>query len=340
MLILGDYGESESIEIENKEYHLYPHVLANMSEESIFNIVMTGQWTSEFQKIVENSLLEFLSNILPKYVTCFTNAKINGVINIGVNDDYNELTGIPILGNLTSDYQQQILESVTQTLYQNLDLTEKEKKKIVDSLQIEYLPLKIETGILNDDSDRYFGSYSSDIIEYNDKMDRYLEEHALFLKEHRKYTQKLDKMLNTTKYRQELADFIGKNSQECGHLIDQLLGKEYILMKQDNIQVDKSNPQKMFYWIAEFRKVKTSLLKKPIKPSHPSIYHPKQILGNLPSLRAKFLSNNPGLNYYLIKIVCRVGDLDLEVKYRDKYSNKWLYRTRIDTLKVNGPGCI
>ena len=341
-LLLGEFHDSESLNIENKAVHIYSHFLDNISEDDIYDIVKTGKWTSEFNLIMENNLLEFLSNKIPKYIASYANAKENGVVNIGV-DDSSEITGF---ASLTKIPESQILECLTKTISENLKSDNLKGdilvEKILECLKLEYIELETNVNILTDEGEYYLDNFSKDIIEYNDKMDQYLIDHALFLIELRKYSQKLELMLNTRRYRNELAYFIESLSDSSDDLINALKSDAFIKSKRDNIYDDRDNKDRIFYWLSNFRKMKRAQIykTKPLKPLHPSIYYPKQILANLPSLRVKFIKNNPSLKYYMIKIYCNVSKLDSEIEYRDNYSNKWLFRTRIETEYSSGPSSV
>ena len=155
-------------------------------------------------------------------------------------------------------------------------------------------------------------------------------------------------MLNTTRYRLELSEFIKSKSNSSEKLIEVLKSINYIKLKEDNIFRDRDNKERIFYWIAKFRDMKgiQVALTKPDKPLYPSLYHPKQILGNLPCMRLTFLENNPNLKYYVIKLKCNVSKIGQHIKYRDKYNSKWLYRTRVENVEIKCgdreicPGCI
>ena len=342
-LKLGNYSESESLNIENKAVHIGFRVLESLHDDDIFDIVMSGKWTDEFQELNENNLIEYISLILPKYLACFANAEVDGELRLGI-DDSCEITGVPIIGCIPED---KIKKAITQTIKDNISC-KKNEEDIASLIEIEYIPLLVDKRILSNDSERYFNTFSEEIRKYNDDIDKYTISHALFLIEHRKYTQKLEKMLNTTRYRLELSEFIKSKSNSSEKLIEVLKSINYIKLKEDNIFRDRDNKERIFYWIAKFRDMKgiQVALTKPDKPLYPSLYHPKQILGNLPCMRLTFLENNPNLKYYVIKLKCNVSKIGQHIKYRDKYNSKWLYRTRVENVEIKCgdreicPGCI
>lgn len=339
-LVLGHFTKGEDKSNENKAFHLLPHTMVNIHDDDIFDLVDIGVWTKEFSLLVEHNILEYLSLILPKYITCWANARMNGELNLGV-DDTNLITGVPCLGEINKE---KLFEKIKDTIKENIQC-DKPLEEIVKMIEVEFIDLDYDLEILSPESDDYMEKFSQDIREYNDKLDKYTIEHAEFLIKHRQYTQKLEIMLNTTKYRDELSQYI-ENDSECNEKIIELLkSNRYIRVKQENIHEDRENRGKVFYWIAKFRDQRSHEIKKPDRPLYPSMYHFRQILGNLPCMRHKFLSNNPNLKYYLIKIKCNVGGIKQNVKFRDRFSDRWLYRTRIAQVEVKldrhcGPGCI
>jgi hypothetical protein len=209
-------------------------------------------------------------------------------------------------------------------------------------IELEYVDLKIDKTILNDDAENYFKKFSNEILTYNDKMDEYLTEHSKFLVNHRQYTQKLALMLNKTKYRIELIEYIKSKSDKVNHLIELLESGDFIKLKKDNIYEDRENINRIFYWIAKFRDMKTAIIckNKPVKPLNPSIYHFRQIVSNLPAMRYKFISVNENIKYYMINIKFNVSNLKDFIYFKDKFNNKWQYRRRIESEEKYGPGCI
>jgi hypothetical protein len=342
-LQLGTYSDPEDLKIENKAIHISFRGLESLHEDDIFNILMTGRWTNEFKELNENNLIEYISLILPKYLACYANAGVDGELRLGV-DDTCEITGFPIIGDIPKE---RIKASIVSTIKENISC-EMSLDEIIKLIEIEYIPLLVDKKILSNESERYFMKFSEDIRKYNDEMDEYTIKHGLYLIEHRKYTQKLEKMLNTTRYRLELSEFIKSKSDSSEKLIEALESIKYIKLKEDNIYQDRGNKKRVFYWIAKFRDkmgIEVALI-KPDKPLYPSLYHPKQILGNLPCMRLKFLENNHNLKYYVIKVTCNVSKIGPNVKYRVPYNSRWLYRTRIDNVEIklgdreSSPGCI
>jgi hypothetical protein len=340
MLKLGTFNKPESFNIENKALHLHPDSISDMSDANIFEMVSIGKWNDQFNTIMETNLLEFIYDIIPKYVSCFSNANCNGVIKIGV-DDNSENVGCPYLGNMSDE---KIKQTIINTIKERTrgPLTSDDINKQVS---VKIVPLAVDVGLLTDEAEIYYQLATKDLMDYNNRNDEYLEQHGLFLVKHRKYTQQLEKMLNITRYRLELSEYIRKESFCNVHITELLESDKYIKLKLDNIENDKEDINSVFYWITRFRTLRKKQISsnKPVRPRYPSIYHPNQILCNLPYMRKKFIEQNPNIKYYIIQIDLRFGrphKLENPLEYLTRYSKKWISRTRINNSDImDGPSC-
>jgi hypothetical protein len=335
-LTLGTfYPELETLDNEYKSVHLLPHTLSQFSQSAIFNLVKTGKWTSDFNTLVQNNVLQLIYNKLPKYIACWANSQLDGNLFLGF-DDNRLVSGIPILTDIPIN---QIRDTITKTIHDNIQ-TETNLTTLRNQIEIYVYPLLIDTNIITDKTDELYSKFSQETRDYYLKLENFNINHDLFLLRHRQCTQPLDKILNNDIYRQDLKKFIIKYSQTPRpQLLTLLNSPEYIYIPDDNILHDRDNPDRIFYWVAHFRSYykQKNAKTKPERPMSPSIYHPKQILANLPLMKAKFVQSNPNLKYYIIKIMCQVGHLKKPVYFRNLNNNKMLYRQRIFS---NGPGCI
>ena len=333
---LGEYHDDETMANENKAVHIPMDYIANMELSDIFKIV-NGVINNEFKLIIKNNFLNYL-NILPKYISCFANAGINGVVNMGVNDSC-EITGLPVFGDI---YKDEISASIRNIVAQNVKC-KLSSDEIVDRITIEYILLNVDIDILEDDACKLYSQFSKKIIEYNDQMDEYNEKHALFLINHRKYSQRIESIINTTKYRLELIEYIKKAENSSSIVIQKLEQHEFIMLEDDNIATDRDNIDRLFYWIALFKNEMTAKIRKtkPKKPIYPSIYHPRQIICNLPCMRYKFIKKCPHIKYYMLKIKCNMSGINSTVEFKDQYSGEWLKKTRVNCTETNcSPGCM
>jgi hypothetical protein len=336
-LTLGTFSPfTESLDNEFKSVHLLPMSLSQFSQSDIFNLVKVGKWTDDFNITVQNNLLQFIYKILPKYIACWANSNLNGNLFFGF-DDNRIISGIPTLNEIPRN---EIEDTIKKTILDNID-TELNKHLLMDMIDIQYFPLTIDKDIISDTAQVYYDKFSQETREYYLKLEQFNIQHELFLMRHRQCTQSLIKILNNDIYRKDLKHFIIQHSDnQCPDKILKLLdSNEFIFLEDDNVLKDRENPNRIFYWAARFRSYykKINAKTKPEKPFPPSIYHPKQILANLPLMKAKFVQANTKIQYYIIKITCRVGQIKSDVYFRDQSNNKMIYRKRIFT---DGPGCI
>ena len=349
MLLLGDFNDQETLSIENKSFHLCPDSITDLSDAQVFELVKTGICTPSLNEILSTNLLKTIGDTLPKYISCFSNAGIDGEIRFGI-DDNAENVGCPYFSSISIDEIQNVIYNIIKVRVR----APISSSELLKCIEISIVPLEISLNVLSDTATPLYNKAVNDLIKYNDLMETFLEQHAIFLIQHRKYTQQLEKILNITKYRLELVEYITQQSgNKYIYLINELKSDDYIVLPLDNVMVDKKNPTKMFYWIVSFRTLrKTQIgLSKPERPSNPVIYHPRQILCNLPLMRHKFINTNPDIKYCLIyiklkcsKICNQTSFLDKhhECQYLSKYgysSAKWIARTRINYINDDGPGC-
>ena len=337
LTLLGEYNMSESMHTEHKAFHLSIESLQKLNEDDIYTFIKSGKITPKIEKILYTNLLKYISTIIPKYISCFSNASINGVINIGI-DDSCEITGIPSIKSISKRaIQNCIYNSIKKNIKSSLSLDD-----IKSKIEVDIIKLDIDTNILTDDATNYYKKYSKETINYNNKLEEYRDKHINFLKNHRHYTQKLEKILNITKYRKELIEFIKEFSNSSyQHIIILLNSDEYIKLTQDDIYKNRNDKNNIFYWIAKFRdtQIKKICETKPVKPNPPSIYHPIQIVANLPSMRYKLIKNNTNITYYVIRIYLNFENCNEAIYYKNIYNKKWQYRRRICTEMDNEPGC-
>ena len=57
-------------------------------------------------------------------------------------------------------------------------------------------------------------------------------------------------------------------------------------------------------------------------------------------MRHKFITSNPDIKYYIIRITFKVANLNKPLMFRDRYTKKWQYRRRIEYEENYEPGCI
>lgn len=336
MSLLGSYITTENISIELKSFHLTN--INELSIEDITRIIKTGKWCDDFEEIINRNLSDFIHNVIPKYISCFNNAKINGILYLGV-DDSGEISGIPYSKSIPVDL---IKTSITNSIKNNIKCSKVLHSEIIDNIDIDVIPLESDINILTDSAQKFYNIYSKNVIKLNDYMEEYNIKRYMWLHRLGLYSQKLNLVLNTTKYRNELKQKIidEDTEKQATHLVELLSSDECLILDHDNIhdEAERINKKRLFYWIAKFRDDMITLIRKerPEKIMFNFKYYPRHILCNLPDLRYKFVKND--VKYYMIKINCNRVNLDDEFLFKFLNSNKWNYRVRIQDN--TGPKCI
>ena len=336
--VLGTYIHEEELGIEFKELYLTSdNIREFLNRTEIFNIIKNGTFTEKFDNAIYDLLSSYITKILPKYISCFGNAQINGVIYIGVND-FAEITGIPTLNKIDTD---KIKYNVIDIIRNNIN-SELTPEELATKISVEFIPLQCNIDILHNDTEKKLKYFSRKILQYNDQMDKYNTKTQLWLIKYRRYSQKLIKIINIPSIKKELISYI-KNSTNPSSIIIQLLEEdEYINIDLENIQNDRLNKDTVFYWLTLFRDKKLKKLQKvkkqinKTKPILSKIQCPTQILCDLSGLRYMFIKNNANIKYYYIKISLNLAGMKSHISFFQ--NNKWKSRTRI--MNDDGPSCI
>ena len=334
-LTLGEYHLPESISIENKA--IYLQETDELSDYNIYILLSNGVLTSELSLIIKNNLLKFLENVVPKYVSCFSNSKIDGRIYFGI-DDSCEITGIPYIDTIP---QEEIYTIIQKTILENVKFN-REQVGINSLYQVKIINLNTSIDLLSNDSQKYYDIYSKKAICNMTTEEIFRQKRLEWLTNLAKYTQKLERVLNILPIRKELREYMVENgsTQDISGLIDILDSGVFIPLDPEVIFHERNDPKSIFHWATRFRDYKTEEVIK-LKPSRPdtiSLFYPRQILSNLSLSRYNFVKN--GAKYYIIEVSIRGSIVDDDVEYRHpSYPEKWNYRKRVDT-DYAGPSCI
>ncbi len=74
--------------------------MEDVSDVDIFNMVKTGKCPNYFKDIMRDELIKYIADTIPKYMSCYSNANINGILRFGV-DDNAENVGCPCFTSLS-----------------------------------------------------------------------------------------------------------------------------------------------------------------------------------------------------------------------------------------------
>lgn len=341
MYFLNEYYGFETKSLEFKEFCIKYNDKNLIDLNDILNMIKYNFIDDKMKYLIVCDLKKYIYNILPKYISCFGNASIDGKIIIGINDK-GFISGVPIHNSININYLKHILyESVKKTIDINIKCSTKNIDKYI---KININKLKINKYILEceDEINDIYTKFCEQ-TEYNNKLmdDFYLERHK-WLYEMELYTTKLCSIVNTLKTRNELIDYINENNFEKNK--NDLI----VLLKSDKlisipIGIDiveyKEDKKSIVYWLTEYKdyKMKEMLNIKPKKPTNLPLVNINNIFLKLSSLTNRLISD--GYDYYLIEIEINLKNIidtnDLIMYNKD---NKNISKCR--TIINNIPCCI
>jgi hypothetical protein len=340
MYKLHSFFGSETTDLEFKEFCLKINKNELINNEKIINMIENDSIDECLQYLIQYNLKEYINCLVPKYLTCFGSASMNGEIVIGVND-YGEITGIPIHDTLNiKNIKKNLLNSIKNTINQNV------KSKISDLhnyITIKFEKLEIDDNILNKQDEIYelYEKYCEKIIENNDIISDYYHKKALWTNELQRYCTKLSNIVNTTKSRNELIEYIRVNNKDINNqreLVDLLLTKKVIIVPRGMKIVEAlKNKKGIIYWLTEYKDamVRMMLDKKPKKPTNIYSVNLYNHFMRLTPLTQRLLKNN--YDYYILKIQFNLQNIDDEILYKYNKNNKWITRCR--TIIDGNPCC-
>lgn len=328
---LGKIYGLETADTEFKEFCLKRSPDLFLSNEEIEFIINNNKWNLKLTENINNSLEDYFEFVIPKYISTFSNSQIDGKIIIGVND-YGEITGIPYYGPL--DYQS-IIESFKKKFIINFKSTD-DIDYIMKNIKLELILLKKDVTFLEDEVDTYYQLYKNHILSFNNKMHDYLEIRSSWELKLLIYARKLSDLINTSKTRAELIQYIIDRNEEnekinINRILNLLKSNCYInIPPGEEIAFLKEDPTSFVYWLVKFKddKVQEISKQKPKKPINPCFFGLSQILSKISYLRYRFCEN-PNINYYLLIVHINGSNLDHNSSYKLNNQTGWVYQQRI-----------
>ena len=234
---LSGYYGNENLTDEFKELCLKISVDLFLTQEEIEEIFEKKIWNEKLLEPIKKTIDIYLSQILKKYISSFTNSNINGKFIIGI-DDYGEITGIPFTNDLSKeDIENTVRKTINEllilpqndnshNLLTNSDLhdiynihnvehfnteNKESQNKLFENINIELIKLDIDDILITDEYSELYNQYKSSFMDYNDKMSIYQNERIKWLLNLDKYSTKLSILINSTETRQELIQYINDN---------------------------------------------------------------------------------------------------------------------------------
>lgn len=336
------YPNKEEAKLEFKEYCFKVAPSLEFSKEKILDYIK-GEWDDDLDDFNNQNMRTYFNYYIPKYISCFSNSKIDGKLIIGIDDD-EEITGIPSNGldlETLEKYTDKSINNYIRCSDGDYDLSRDEIKKCIN---VKLIEVENNSEYLTNEIDSLLESYNNDLKKYKNKMKKYKEVRKLWRKQIDKYSAKLVVYLNDKELRNEFCQFIENlhEDSKLGHIIDLLKSDKYIEFP-DDIDVfleQKKDELNVFYWIVIFKDIqieKLSKNRKPLKPRFECNIDPEMILMKLSYLRMQLFNK---IKYYIIEISFNCSGIKNPVYFKFPNKKKWIMRSRIGKVNDCGPGCI
>jgi hypothetical protein len=362
------YLDDLKCETEEDEYKIFVFNQYNMGIIDGFKMLKSGNWT--LNELVKSTLKAYIQNYIPKYIATFSHPRTTvkmGKFYIGVDDD-GLVHGIPFIGELNEELVRKQIHKLIPRLrgandYDCLDkYLEKIKIEVIKLDKTNFLPKALEYNLTSD-----FGIKTFERLKQNKKIEDYKYKDYIMKKRRfekfiNSFPQKINNIINDKKIRKQLIELIKKKStsttklnpkykniygwcdvkNDYWNMITELKSdKLYEPVTFEIAEKIRNEPLSPIFWGLVWRDLKTI----PCKILKPQIYRYKYnykqysilMLSQVPKMIPSWLTYNPDLNIYIIKITFS-GNISSELflEYQDS-SNMWVqsFRTTID----NEPRC-
>ena len=284
----------------------------------------------DFDELVYSNLDKYLEQYVPKYISGFWNAGINGDLFIGT-DDYGMVKGVPLSIGKSLD-PHLITEKVRNII--RTHIKKDEKFDFEYEIQVELIPVSKPDPI---------AEIHPDYVVYQTRKTEFLKEYQLFLTQYKAWqdtyemvNMKLVDIVAHLHYRNVLIDYINQSIFRNQTAIDCLLDPEYQLpsMSGEEIKDLKLDPSCVFYWVTNL-KDELSVGYKKDKP----YFFPKFKHRYLPTNLIVGLELIPywkNIHLYLIRISS--GNNKGQFSYLNNH--QWTQCNRIVQPGSNQPMCI
>lgn len=327
---LGQFFCFETLNIELKEFTLKRSPDIFLTEEDIEKIIVNNLWSPYLTNLIHQSIDDYLEFVIPKYISTFSNSKIDGNIVIGV-DDFGEITGIPIDGKLDSKH---LGDKIRKKLFNYLKIDD-DIENVMRNIDIQIISLEKDINLLDDEVKEYYDSYKNHIIKFNNDRYAYLISRKEWETKLLIYARKLSDIINTKKTRDELIEYVKERNlkiENCDvtHIITLLESDQYIQIPTgEEIGLLKEDHNSYIHYLVKFKDEKVQEISKikPKKPINPCFFGLSQILSKISYFRYRFCLN-PQINYYLIDIKI-YGSRNKTSHYRLNTNSNWIFQSRV-----------
>lgn len=338
MTILFDKykNPNEQLDIEFKQFCIKNNLYNYLNRYQIKCIITTGIWNINFNKLIIDNFYNYLEIFIPKYIAQFVNKKIEGKLIFGINND-GKITGIPSKKKI---YKKNICKDIRRILEFNNNFdTSNNINDIMKNIKINIIKLNINESLLTDEAKILYESYNNTckLNELNYQI--YKEKYNSWLEIYNLYRTRLNDIINNSKIREELIDYIIDNIDinydfdKIFIIFDHLNSNQYIDVKKicnNSVYSFKNNIYHISYWLCRFQQemIDSLQLIKPIKPIKIKSIAPETILTRLTDLASIFIKNNK-IIYYLIEIKININkNIKLKNDIKIYQNGKYVYMKR------------
>jgi hypothetical protein len=363
---IGIFVDTETLVIEYKEFRFFKG-LFGLSNEDMIKFVFNKSITNLIKPILNMStivLQAYINLYVPKYMVTFGNTPQikNGLLYIGIADS-GEITGVPLSQELLADNSKiistWIIKKANETLcdhFANLcniivDNTDAKNYKskhsetvikyLLDRIEIKIIRLSSDFDLIDDNIDEIVNELKKEKKKYDCIDNKYIYEKKKWNVQIVKYKSALNKIINQKNIRDELINYINNDNKTTTldsirtSMLARLSDKKKILFVKGQVVREKYIPNKIAYWITNFRDYKINGLIK-IKPKYHNLTRPQpiyiEIIKKYRPLLKKMIKN--GIKFGVIKIsfpgkeIIDNCDDNIEMlSYIDKTKRKYAYRT-------------
>lgn len=334
---LGDsIGFGESLEEEFKEFIMKIDPIKYFEEDEIRTIVNTGRIDSDiFNLMITDNIAHYFKYYLPKYISCFGNSSLShGNLYIGAND-FGEITGIPFFGTLTNTFMESFLEVLESYI---------SDKDILKEIKLEVIKLEYDELYLDDAIDPIIKDFYEKKKKFEEEYNKNILERRIWKEKMDYFTARIYDFANKKDLRKVVIDFVKTSpdyTEEYHHIIDLLESSAEIPVGDGaEIALRKLDKHDIIYWLTSCKDTYIDKIKSERPYKIPYMYYSNSIYVNqfslLSNLRYRFINNNVGLHYYLVKISFPTK-YDSKIYFRNENDEKWIIRTR--AIVNNVPGC-
>jgi hypothetical protein len=344
-MYIGEFLGNESIELEFKEFCLKYFPEDTFTQDEIHQII-SGNWNPKLNSLIIKNLNIYIESYIPECVSSFINSGIDGQIYIGCNDN-GEVSGIPFYGKdekAVNKFQTAMKNKIKKELELKIYSSNDERNILIkDGIHIEIERIIIDKCLIEDEAKLFLQRYYHRKNAQKKSMDLYIFKKERWMEKVKKYSSKLEVILNTPELRYEIANFINENgiiykndTKRVYNVIEKLSSDKYIhpflgLAIQE--ARDNELVETLEFWISYFKDTKLDRLME-VRPKRPTFQipmSPKMVVQRLSILRKRFAEQEKNVSFFVIKVRVDGHKLKEEIKHT-KYlniDNKWTSKIRV-----------